>query len=931
MTRWRRQIQCLIDDPSRPILPWLAPRVFRPWPEFVGSRKASTETRRDVDTGQEGSVADGNPPSPFHRRRQRSTDRTVEGPAVRRTTRAIKDKTKLSVTTYTWRGKRREDDIQHVPKIFKVYGNGRGVGTGSTTAGQKSNSPGDANTHGRNRADEWYEAILGLDQQDTELQARDEVARGSAEDEPMKSRETSKPRQRRKFRRNKFIRIDRPESRRQRVHLTFIRGRKTSNRAEASKRLVARKATRRRSRYLRDVAVDEHTLTVSLGRRWFRRDLTVPTARTSNYEYLFGDFSTKWLQWMARLKKPYFTGPHHQPLREPGALDPAAPRWARSVIDGKKRAKHIQAEIKSLPERRHRVWEEALLWILQHSPDETFAFLRRSHVRPLPPQYMVGQALEYLILRATSEPHLENQDLKLEIGKNIAHVSKRPEYDQLYINGAYLAWLMKSCDIPTLLQILKSFDNVKYNIPLNTRLHVIQKLASSETTLEAALDQLGKIGETPSFNHDLVRKACFKILSQARKRADGHQLCIEAITHVLRSGANLNVQLCTMVILNSVRAGDVNAAFKVYNMLLENKIEPDKFVFAALARACKLVPEDGQRLASVIETALQKGMLLSSRVVASEVLDALYQHHKKADRQDTFQLMLESYAQLFDTSPLRTLELIPEHASASSSWILPPEAPPLGIIIQAWLSHGHPHLRGVLQRYRVIRHLALTGHEPFVKLLQSDHMSNAFIAWFAAHRAGLKWVMEVVRNMEHDAREVIEPTLPGFGAVVPSEPDGLSDSIMGTAGADIDTQPPTITQTAGDDETSGRPMGFSPPTRTTISILHRVLCQHAGPENEHIRHAERVLEQMLSNKHGLDKRHWLSMLYAYKRVHDFDSALWCVDKMEEQGCWRQDRGANVRMQLERLRNDTHNRRSATMKHDDESFAMEVERSLAAVG
>ncbi|KAF2223354.1 hypothetical protein BDZ85DRAFT_261425 [Elsinoe ampelina] len=885
MTLWRRQIQCLIDDPARPLLPWLAPRVFQPWPEFTGRRHASAATRQDGrSTSDNGRISscDTQKPRVQHIEAPESTPTRRPGAG---TTCAIEDRTKFSVTTYMWRDKRKDkkkEDITSCPKIIKVFDQYKAPELSDKDFWNPNHV---VNKTPRNRADEWYEAILGLDQQTGKRDIPNTDAKGIKD-----PKRAGLVRRRRWFKKGTVKVISQREPRGRRFRMSFIKTRKRSTYQEALERFQARKATARRKRYLRDVSISEHTLTIRLGRRWWKLDHTKPTDSETDFHYLFGDFSWKWLRWMARLKRPYFTGLQPQSFKEPGELDPAAQKWAHDVLFGQKRARHIQADLSSVSERRHRVWEEALLWILQHSPDDAFFFLRKSHVRPLPPQYMVGQALEYLILRATTAPHLDDQELKVNIGKCIAHVSRRPQYDPLHVDGSHLAWLFKTCTGPTTILILEALEKAEFKLPLNTRLHVIQKLASQEDTLEAAIQQLGKIGETPTFNHELIRKACFTIMHRAMRRKDGGQLCVEALGHLVSSGINLNVQVCTIVMLNAVRSRDANLAFRVYNMILENKVEPDKYLFVALIRACKLAPEEGERLAAVIETALRMGVLLTSKFVATEVLDALYRHHKKVERPDTFKLIVESYNQLFNNDCLMALEMVPQQQTTQPKTIMPAEAPPLGIVIRAWLSHGQPRVRDVLLRYRLIRHLAKLGRSPFRELLQSDHLSNEFIAWFATHMNGIQWVTEVVRNMEEDAWEpVLSQGGPSPDESVTADETLVSEKQQSTDGSR--TKNPI----------RGKPTGFSPPTRTTLSILHFFLCRHAKPTNDHIQHAERVLEQMLAHNQDIDHRHWISMLYAYKRVHDIDAALWCVDKMIEHGCWNNEKGENMRTQLLRLR------------------------------
>lgn len=951
MTRWRRHIQCLVDDPTRPILPWLAPRAFSPWPETAGKRTFRPQSAVDgleLGTLNQKRRQNAKPiPSGPHESRNESAKRAAVprtgdrkatgGTIAARTTRTIKDRTSPSLTAYLYppgeREKRRkpeakEDEENKVasPNIFKVYNTFRAPSLPETHFWDTDKMW----SGGRTRADDWYEAILGLGGQKEHTARRpsgisklvkvaekaenmDHAARLSRT--PVKAFRTNGVARQKRWKKVKLVRITKAHGRHPRPRTTFHKSRRTSARMYAVLRYQKVRGVLRRKSYQRNVENDEYTYTVSLGRVWKKVVTRTSRQKSVDIEYLLGDFSSKWLTRIATLKRPYFKEPLSIVPREPPSLDPAAESWARAILSGDATSDQLQSNLMKST-RRHRAWEEALLWIFENDPDQACNFLKITHQRPLPPAYMVGQAVEYLILRATLHPR--RQERSESIASVISSVCCRPTYDKLWIDGSHLTWLLQGLDTPSVLTKLKNWENQGFHVPLNTRLHAVRHLSQSGETLAAAVEHLGKI-ELPSpraIDHDVIRSVCFSVLRQTVGRKGGHKMCIDAISNLVSIGVNLNVQLCTMVMLNAVRAGDPQAAFNVYDMLSQYGIEPDKYVFAILVQACGMMPQEGERLASVIDTALRKGVLLGSPHVASEVLDALYRHHIKRGRRDTFRLMIESYTQLFEIKPLVELGIVsPTAAAPQPPTVMTAQAPPLGTLIRSFLSHGDAGLHKTLSLYRKIRYLALAKQEPYVEMLRTDHIPNAFVGWFASRVNALPYVSEVIKNMDNDAWEAVndqpadrsdgagsidkfadltmEADHPVTNAPLPGTPDTCSPAGLGPLSSTVITTDSYAPQR--------RPTGFSPPTHLTLSILHNILCRQANTYNRIIDQAEHVLQQMLSRGQPIDRRSWTSMTSAYKRVRNYEGALWCVDQMRQTGCWDDEKGFRMRKGLEHLR------------------------------
>ncbi|PNS14098.1 hypothetical protein CAC42_6611 [Sphaceloma murrayae] len=867
------------------------------------------------------------------RRLTRSRDETSPEPVLRRSRTGFKDK-KSPTLAYVFGGKKlaahrgpdkTNVDAKVAPNVWKVHNTFRAPVNPDALFSEPHNyDPG-----GRLRADAWYEAILGLDESfaghiesSKEVpESTEEKGQPSTNEEDLFRKvipsslecETTGTRGRVRGRKSpvEFLRVGKRLSERQRkINLVYYKTRKSSTFFGALERHRKRREAGRRAKYSKDVLQHEYTYTISLGRLSDGNEARSEISEESpNLTYQLGDFSTKWLQHIAKLKQTYFKGAISDQALEPPCLDPAAEGWAQDILEGGKSPAELQSRIQK-SWRHHRVWEEALTWLLENDAGSAVDFLKITHQAPLPPRYIVGQALEYLILRYTSEAAQRNDDARdhlQAICRAIPQLASRPSHDKLWIDGSHLTWLLDKLAPDIVAETLADWDKSTFQIPISTRLHAIRRLTMKDSTIEAAIVNLGRLRPpAPAYcNHDLIRMACFSILRRTARRPNGHQMCLEAISNLVSIGVNLNVQLCTMAMLNAVRAGDSQAAFNVYHLLQENGIEPDKYLFSVLIQACKLVVDDGGRLASIIDTALRKGILLTSPHVASDVLDALFIYHNKAERHDTFKLMLESYDQLFDRKPLLDLELMVTPHTPQPSTIMASVAPALGTIIRSFLAHEKPTVRRVVQLYRQCRHLALTGQQTFSDMWKSDHVPNAFVAYLAGQRHGLRWAAEVIENMSRDALE--EQPLQGLM----QRGDRLPKGPPTTTTQDPEAQHARTTErsvleasreeTLGTTSSSYRRTGFSAPTQITLSILHRSLCQQAQPRNQLIIQAERVFEQMLSQGGQVHRKSWTTMMYAYKRVRDYEAALRCIESMKELGYWDHDKGLNSINMLQSLR------------------------------
>lgn len=540
-----------------------------------------------------------------------------------------------------------------------------------------------------------------------------------------------------------------------------------------------------------------------------------------------------------------------------------------------KKALHLTKERTSPTRQTMEIWQDAMLFVLHEAPTETPRFLQRTHIRPMPPSFMVAEAFEYSIAWANRHPATSVDWWRL-VASAIKSTSATERELPLPIHGSYLTTVLQRLPVEEVYDCVAEWHASNVSVPGNTILHATQLLAKNGHTDQAVrlLDENMDFAVFHSSGRAL-QKVLATVLRKTARMKGGLNLCQELVTRLVQRGAVLNVQLCNIMMLNAIEANDPDTAFEIYKMLKNNNQSPDKYTFSILAKGCKMAGADEQRIAQVIDDALRSGVLLKEPVVATEVLQALFLHHLAKRRDECFRLVVEAYEQLFNRSPLEKLGLVSLTSASQSSKTLQPTAPVIGIIVDAYLKGASPSAKEALHLYRQILDLAKQGVPPFAELFRSEHVSNTFMSFFGSlSYSTLPIAMEVLRIMRSVSHGRQSSTL-----TMAADPE--QDDAPNAAFVDY-----------GNDFTLES--DFEGLSSTSIGILHNIFAKQSQPSNKLIETARRMLDFMLASAYEIEPANLMEMLHAYLRHSNGDGAEWCVDRLVEMDAWNEGKGAGLR-------------------------------------
>ncbi|KAF2479927.1 hypothetical protein BDY17DRAFT_312850 [Neohortaea acidophila] len=217
-------------------------------------------------------------------------------------------------------------------------------------------------------------------------------------------------------------------------------------------------------------------------------------------------------------------------------------------------------------------------------------------------------------------------------------------------------------------------------------------------------------------------------------------------------GMKPNIQICNIIMLNAIEAGDRSTALSVYRSLVQRELKPDEFTFAILLKACKMNIDDAELLNQIIRDAIESVNLRKAEVVAFEILYCLILHHTKHNRRTALATVTDACAQLFDLQPLEKLGLpIPKRQQQQSDRIMPLWPPAANLLITMSIEHvlsSQSDVEAVAALYVRWRELVDAGDPCLSHLATDDYTANIFLMAFIKHSNGLLHASRVIRDMQ---------------------------------------------------------------------------------------------------------------------------------------------------------------------------------------
>ena len=636
--------------------------------------------------------------------------------------------------------------------------------------------------------------------------------------------------------------------------------------------------------------------------------------------------------------------------------------FVRELIEDKSAAAIRESWMEIPLSQRSRTWPEIMLAILAHYPGQALKFLEATFIAPYPPGYAISDSVDFLICHYDENRDSLGAEFLVALCKAIrsfleegpadhVHLSQRTLFRLLHIicldtrelrwkSGGVLklqrkGWMTKN--------IYRSLVAVGHPMHENTLIQYASGLAKQGDVKTASRILQRLRDEGSGFNSPKMLSLCSTLLYRAHQKVLSREGDAPSITamdifrFVLEAGAESNVITYNILMKSSLDAGDHETGWKIFDTMTENGLTADAYTYSILLNDAKS-RMDAIAIRTVMDHVRQNN--IRSDWIVTDVLHAILllhqqeRHSSKEDgrqveqEQSAFDRLLQVYCGHFRIGPLA--QLIPNFSEkysipsqltdGSQSHLHDPPDPTLVVMITGYLDNADTSYPA-MQFYENFRRLIARNDPVVTPLTKTTHIWNLVLMSMGKYAERLADCSNIVGDMlagsDHSSapsqfspsNDYTEqyPTY-AFNADVDS-PLRPEAAILGAhksgEGVQVKPQPPLEAEDVVSEASEPRavkvsnsdsvsdlssepyaeianlePTILTPPKPDvhTWSILLKIFMDHRQP-----RAAEKVLSMMSERRITPSQVTWNKLVLGYARLQDTARTVDVLRRLEAAG------------------------------------------------
>lgn len=318
-------------------------------------------------------------------------------------------------------------------------------------------------------------------------------------------------------------------------------------------------------------------------------------------------------------------------------------------------------------------WHKLLIYLLDLEPGRALRFMQ-----VLANETLVKNDLDHAII-ADALGHLSRLHLTGEYAVNqgwdtVSDANKRaflPAFHHIFSRKLGQDSDVCSQDLLHNIARLASIDDLKKTFDLivrertylgyDTLLHYANAFGEAGELQYAVqcLDELRIRNNAASWEKVVDRKrlrwTCALILRKSMQRGENYHETPEIVANFVKKGIRFDILLYNVVMRNAMEAGDYSTAFKVYNALEENSIKPDMHTFSILLHGCTMQNNPAMFSEFAVHCA-QVAKESQDPWLATDYLHYLeVRHEGSSDLEYTSSVLWRAYLNHFSAAPLKPL------------------------------------------------------------------------------------------------------------------------------------------------------------------------------------------------------------------------------------------------------------------------------------
>ncbi|TPX13285.1 uncharacterized protein E0L32_006258 [Thyridium curvatum] len=448
-------------------------------------------------------------------------------------------------------------------------------------------------------------------------------------------------------------------------------------------------------------------------------------------------------------------------------------------------------------ETKVRVWPVVMSSALQTHPDDVCDILEATYDPSVVPFYAVIDTIHFLARREQMplprkvRSVAPKQTPPERLCQVLEHVLSRSPKGHLLFRQRTLYLLVHKTDPKQLASLYDALAQYEHPLHTQTRLHFAIRFAKEAALKERATEILALLTQNQQLDINTPHGAslCTAILMMEEKDLDGEHFeatPAHLFNQLLELGLNPNLVTYTTIIRNLCMTKEISAAWEVYHVMLDHNIEPDIYIYSTLLNGSKLA-QNFSSMRHLVRIAVDKNIrepIFWNDLLHGIFLSALIETRRKKLKPPrvvpSFPLMLQAYARVFKTEPLKPLLLVDidrfletnVNQAALADWNfvaqlapvigeLPPrgdselQEPTASTLCAMILGY----IKGISRPYDIIafyshfRQLLQSGDPVAVRLVreQGTFVHDVVIKALCEHQGMLRVALDVVSDMLRDA------------------------------------------------------------------------------------------------------------------------------------------------------------------------------------
>ena len=305
--------------------------------------------------------------------------------------------------------------------------------------------------------------------------------------------------------------------------------------------------------------------------------------------------------------------------------------------------------------------------------------------------------------------------------------------------------------------ILQTMTNLNIPIPTGHILSAIHQLIN-QGRIQESLDLLREFGQRhpEHINSDKFQSTCVRLLRLRPEVWNWYHIHQNMLGQILNTGIRPNITLVNVMLFAAFEAKDYQTAWQMFKIAKENGLQPNHYTYSIVINGAKH-EGNGTELEAAIQSARDDGILFESAHVACDVLHATFLYEFRRTSRP-FDLLLRIYSMVFTNSLLIELGMLPPdykppeltHFSTTGRPPVPllePSPRAITHMIFAYLIQSKSLPLKALNLYHAYTSMVAANHPTIATLIETEHISSAFVKAIGHHSRTLPFCTTIVENM----------------------------------------------------------------------------------------------------------------------------------------------------------------------------------------